>query len=84
LDLKADPANPVNPRAVQIIDDGLHLGFVPDPLLDYVHSVIDGGAYDLIVVRANPAETHPHLRLLFRLAGRSDAFIFDGPNWMPA
>jgi hypothetical protein len=84
LNLEADPANPVNPRAVRIVDGGIHLGFVPDPLLDYVHSVIKGGAYDLTVVRANPAETHPHLRLLLRFAGQCDVFVFDGPDWRPA
>ncbi|WP_239591511.1 hypothetical protein [Mycolicibacterium tusciae] len=57
---------------------------MPDPLLDYVHSVIESGAYDLTVVRANPAETHPHLRLLLRLAGHCAAFAFDGPDWIPA
>lgn len=84
LSLEPDPANPVNSRAIRIVDDRIHLGFVPDPLLDYVHSVIDSGPYDLTVVRANPAETHPHLRLLLRLAGRCDAFAFDGPDWRPA
>lgn len=84
LGLAPEPENPVNSRAVRIVDDGVHLAFVPDPLLDYVHSVIGSGAYDLTVVRANPAETHPHLRLLLRLAGQCDAFVFDGPDWRPA
>jgi hypothetical protein len=42
LGLEPDLANPVNSRAVRIVDRGMHLGFVPDPLLDYVESVIDG------------------------------------------
>lgn len=84
LSLEPDPVNPVNSRAIRIVDRQLHLGFVPDPLLDYVHSVIDCGTYDLTVVNANPAETHPHLRLLLRLAGRCDAFAFEGPDWRPA
>lgn len=84
LSLEPDPANPVNPRAIRIVESGLHLGFVPDPLLDYVHSVISCAAYDLTVVRANSAETHPHLRLLLRLAGRCDAFAFDAPDWRSA
>lgn len=83
LSLEPDPENLVNPRAIRIVDGGLHLAFVPDPLLDYVHSVIGCGAYDLTVVRANPAETHPHLRLLLRLAGQCDDFAFDGPDWRP-
>ncbi len=81
LGLEPDPTNPVNSDAVRIVDRGIHLGFVPDPLLDYVHSVIGGGAYDLTVVRANAAETHPHLRLLLRLVGQCESFVFDGPDW---
>lgn len=81
LALEPDPENAVNSRAIRIVDHGLHLGFVPDPLLDYVHSVFDGGAYELTVVRANPAETHPHLRLLLRLAGRCRSFPFDRSDW---
>ncbi len=81
LGLEPDPANPVNSRAIRVVDGRMHLGFVPDPLLDYVHSVISSGPFELTVVRANPAETHPHLRLLLRLAGRCDAFIFDRPDW---
>lgn len=81
LGLEPDPTNSVNSQAVRIVDRGMHLGFVPDPLLDYVHSVIDGGAYALAVVRANAAETHPHLRLLLRLVGRCKSFAFDSPDW---
>jgi hypothetical protein len=81
LGLELDPANPYNPHAIKIVDRGMHLGFVPDPLLDYVHSVMASGTYDLTVVRANPSETHPHLRLLLRLAGRCHAFAFDDPGW---
>ncbi|MCV7198173.1 hypothetical protein [Mycobacterium angelicum] len=84
LGLEPDPGNPVNIRAVRIVDDGLHIGFVPDPLLDYVHSILAGGHYALTVVRANPAETHPHLRLLLRLSGRCSYFVFDGPDWRHA
>ncbi|WP_236737206.1 hypothetical protein [Mycolicibacterium llatzerense] len=81
LGLEIDPTNSFNAQAIKIVDRGMHLGFVPDPLLDYVHSVIASGAYDLTVVRANPAETHPHLRLLLRLVGKCDAFAFDDPDW---
>ncbi|MEB3065672.1 hypothetical protein [[Mycobacterium] zoologicum] len=84
LALERDPTNGFNPQAVRVVDRSMHLGFVPDPLLDYVHSVIEGGPYDLTVVRANPADTHPHLRLLLRLTGRCDSFVFDAPNWRSA
>lgn len=79
--LEVDRENAYNPQAVRIVDHGIHLGFVPDPLLDYVHSVMASGDYVLTVVRANPAETHPHLRLLLRLGGRSESFAFDSPGW---
>ncbi len=81
--LEVDSENPYNRAALRIVDHGMHLAFVPDPLLDYVHSVMDSGAYDLTVVRANPAETHPHLRLLLRLDGHCSSFAFDSPDWDP-
>lgn len=84
LMLEPDPTNIANARAIRIVDGSVHLGFVPDPLLDYVHSVIAAGKYELTVVKANPAETHPHLRLLLRLAGRCDRFVFDDPHWRTA
>lgn len=79
--LEPDRDNPINSEAIRIVDHGMHLAFVPDPLLDYVHSVMASGAYDLTVVRANPAETHPHLRLLLRLDGHCKSFAFDSPDW---
>lgn len=84
LALEPDPGNSVNARAIRVVDGFVHLGFVPDPLLDYVHSVIRGSAYDITVVRANPPETHPHLRLLLRLTGHCTSFVFDGPDWRSA
>lgn len=84
LTLRPEPTNPADSRAIQIADGDMHLGFVPSPLLDYVHSVIEGGDHALTVVRANPPETHAHLRLLLRLEGRCDGFVFDGPDWRSA
>lgn len=84
LGLQTERDNPVDSRAVQIVDGTTHLGYVPAPLLDYVHSVLDTGDYALRVVRANPAETHPHLRLLLSLEAHCDGFVFDGPEWRPA
>lgn len=81
LTLEPDRDNPVNSQAIRVVDGHLHVGFVPDPLLDYVHSVLADGAYDLIVVRANPAATHPHLRLLLRLSGTCAEFVFDRQDW---
>lgn len=82
LHLEPDPANEVNPGAVKIVDFGLHLGYVPDPLVDYVHAVLASGPATLTVAAANPPETHPHLRLLLRLEGMvRGPFPFDGPRW---
>jgi hypothetical protein len=81
LTLEAEPTNKVNPRAIKIMDGDLHLGYVPDPLVDYVASVL-GGHVSLIVVQSNPPETNPHLRLLVRLRGQlSGPFPFDGIAW---
>jgi hypothetical protein len=70
LKLRWEPENPVNERAVLVLNDsGVALGYVPDPLVDYVHTVIDTGEYRLSVVRANGPEVGSHLRLLVRLEG---------------
>ncbi|CCQ13771.1 putative uncharacterized protein [Rhodococcus sp. AW25M09] len=83
LTLESEPGNETNPLAVRITGAGLHLGYVPDPLLDHVHSVMNYGACELTVVRANAADTHPHLRLLLRLSGRCEQFAFDKSEWLP-
>ncbi|MGV0849330.1 hypothetical protein [Mycolicibacterium phlei] len=83
--LEHAPDNPVNPSAIRIVYRGLHLGWVPDPLLDYVSAVLAGGQYRLSVVQANPPETNPHLRLLLRLEGvLPGPWPFDGPQWQTA
>ncbi|MFT4044970.1 MAG: hypothetical protein QM673_17550 [Gordonia sp. (in: high G+C Gram-positive bacteria)] len=84
LSLRPEPTNPIDISAVQIVDGDHHLGYVPSPLLDYVHSVIDGGDYALTVVRANPPGTHAHLRLLLRLEGHCDEYVFDRSEWRAA
>ncbi|UAK39377.1 hypothetical protein K8O93_06775 [Gordonia bronchialis] len=84
LTLSPEPTNPIDTRAVRIMDGDCHLGYVPSPLLDYVHSVIDGGAHALTVVRANPPGTHAHLRLLLKLEGHCDEYVFDRGEWRSA
>lgn len=68
LRLLEEPGNPVNERALLVTDDGARLGYVPDPLLDYVHDIIRH-KHSLIVARINPAEAGLHLRLLVSLSG---------------
>lgn len=85
LGLQRVPDNPVNPSAIRITHRDLHLGYVPDPLIDYVSVVISGGQARLSVVQANPPETNPHLRLLLRLDGvLGGPSPFDGPQWRTA
>ena len=84
LDLSREPDNEFNPRAIQVVDRGLHLGYVPDPLVDYVGAVMTGGQAQLTVLQANTPKANPHLRLLLRLEGVVDPFPFDGPEWRTA
>lgn len=82
LTLEKEPTNKVNPHAIKVVDGDLHLGYVPDPLVDYVAKMMLEQRPNLTVVQANPPETNPHLRLLLRLQGRiSGQFPFDGIGW---
>lgn len=82
LTLEPDPTNPKDSRAVKIVSGGARLGYVPAPLVDYVHSLLNSGAqYSAQVVKANSAKTHPHLRLLLRVEGECKDYVFDRPEW---
>lgn len=83
LDLRPEPGNPVNSRALLVTDGGeLCLGYVPDPLVDFVHDVASRG-HALTVERANGRDVAYHFRLLVRLTGRVGASTlpFEGPDW---
>jgi hypothetical protein len=70
LELRWEPTNPVNERAVLVLSgSGVPVGYVPDPLVDYVHTVMDAGEQRLSVVRANGPDVGSHLRLLAHLEG---------------
>lgn len=70
LTLLWEPTNPVNRRAVLVLSDtGVAVGYVPDPLVEYVHRVLERDDYTLTVQRANGPEVGSHLRLLVRLDG---------------
>ncbi|MBT0568492.1 HIRAN domain-containing protein [Williamsia sp. CHRR-6] len=85
LGLRPEPTNPKDPTAIQVTSGNQAVGYVPAPLTEYVHSVIDSGVpFLLSVVQANPAQTHPHLRLLLRLEGGCSRFVFDEPHWRMA
>lgn len=68
LQLRAETGNIVNDRALLVTQDGARLGYVPDPLLGYVHEIIKQD-YELVVERVNPPVFGLHMRLLVRLNG---------------
>lgn len=81
LSLVSDQDNPVNARAVMVID-GIEfpLGYVPDPLLELIHSLMEPHTE---VLRTNRAELGFHFRVLVRTSGliRPGARPFEGPDW---
>jgi len=72
LSLRLEPDNPATDRALLVTQDGARLGYVPTPLLEYVHRIIDR-PYELVVERVNPAHAGLHMRLLVRLTGHYGA-----------
>lgn len=83
LSLERDVTNAHNPRALLVTAESrTALGWVPDPLVDYVATVLESGPSSLRVVRTNPPEWGPHLRLMVELDGvwRGPS-PFSGPDW---
>jgi hypothetical protein len=68
LELRCESDNEVNERALLVMQSGGRLGYVPDPLLDYVHRIMER-PFELVVDRVNPPEAGMHMRLLVRLTG---------------
>ena len=68
LALRPEPTNIKNKRALLVADDGTRLGYVPDPLVEYVHQIIQR-EHTLRVERVNPPDAGYHLRLLVVLTG---------------
>lgn len=68
LVLRWEEATPV----LVLNDSQVELGYVPDPLVEYVHAVMERAGHRLTVVRANGPEVGAHLRLLVRLEGSVD------------
>jgi hypothetical protein len=69
LSLVHESDNAINGRALLVTQDRVRLGYVPDPLLDYVHAIVRS-AHTLRVERLNSVECGLHMRLLVRLSGR--------------
>lgn len=68
LELRCDSDNEFNDRALLVTREGSRLGFVPDPLVEYVHQIITGD-HQLTVERVNSASAGFHMRLLVTLRG---------------
>jgi hypothetical protein len=85
LRLTPEPANLVNSLAVQVEDlEGLTLGFVPDPLAEFIQGVLaDPRGHSLTVEQANGPEVGFHFRLLVRLEGYSQPGTepYTGSGW---
>lgn len=71
LSLAHEPSNPVNERAVLVTRSGTRLGYVPDPLVEHVHAIMQH-EHTVTVERLNPPEAGFHMRLLVVLRGRLD------------
>lgn len=69
LTLRHEPENEANERAVLVTDEGARLGYVPDPLLEYVHKIMRHD-HSLTVERVNRPEAGFHVRLLVVLSGQ--------------
>lgn len=68
LDLRDEPDNPRNERAVVLEADGKSVGWIPDYLLDELGKARDAGRQlSVAVEQPNGPETPWHLRLLCRL-----------------
>lgn len=68
LDLRDEPDNPSNSRAILLEAKGEPVGWIPDYLLDEVHKHRDSGKrLSVVVEQANGQNTPWHLRLLCRL-----------------
>lgn len=72
LELRCETDNKVNERALLVRQNGDRLGYVPDPLLDYVHRIMEH-PFELVVDRVNPVDAGMHMRLLVRLTGELPA-----------
>jgi hypothetical protein len=68
LYLRAEPDNVKDTHAVLVTNQEQRLGYVPRPLLPYIHQVM-AEPHELCVERVNPASAGFHMRLLVRLRG---------------
>lgn len=79
VELRREPGNRVNPKAVRLLIGRTEFGYLPDYLTGYVETAQrEGRTPAVTITRVNPLEVHPHVRVLCDLrvpapdrAGRS-------------
>lgn len=86
LHLVPEPGNPVNPLALltsSTQESTDRLGWAPDLLLDYLHTVLSSGRAHVVVAHVNGPEAPLHLRLAARIHGFVEPSFrpFNGPGW---
>lgn len=83
LELRDDPENSANPKAVHICVAGQPIGWIPNLMLDYVHAARVAVDPVLTVLHLNGPDAPAHLRVLVRLEGTVPEGYrpMAGPGW---
>lgn len=83
LGLRDEPANPVNQRALLVTYDGAPLGYVPDLLVDYMHTARGPFGLLITVAQVNGPDAPPNLRLRAHVDGSVPRGYrpFQGDGW---
>jgi len=76
LTIQEHPENTWDSRALIVAKDGSKLGYIPGPLLQYVHALRGRDGCALKVVQVNPESMGSHFRLLVGVSGNLP-FEFD-------
>lgn len=87
LELRPEPDNPVDERAVLVLrGGGPSLGYVPMALRDWARLLLDDGRSSVEVVHVNGPEVPAGYRLLVRVRGHVSPHLqpFGGSDWLPA
>jgi hypothetical protein len=83
LGLRHEPSNPVNQRALLVTHDGDQLGYVPDLLVDYMHTARENSDLAITVAQVNGPDAPPNLRLRAHVEGSVPRGYrpFHGSGW---
>jgi hypothetical protein len=83
LELRDEPSNPANQRALLVTHVGDQLGYVPDLLVDYMHTVRRASDLVMAVAQVNGPDVPPNLRLRVHAEGSVPRVYrpFQGDGW---